>query len=190
MSLLKPGAAVLAVGLLAVLATPWPAAAQLSRPDQAILERQLRAAQGRALSDPEGAARDLGRLHHDLRRDNGGVSFGPDAARIDRQLRTFGDRQVRRPDVARRRVPGTPAEPPSSVEPGTSGIPSVDQNVTLARSLLDRADEGIAEGRTDSARSDLALVQESLTGLKGLVATAPLAARAAALQSRLDGRQR
>ena len=170
----------------ALLMATQPAVAQLSRSDQAILERQLRAARGRALSDPNGAARDLGQIRHDLRRDNRGVTLGPNSARIDRQLRTLGDQQVRPRTVPAVPTPNQPAQPPSSVEPGTTGIPSVDQNVSLARSLLDHANEGIAEGRTDAARSDLALVQQTLTGLKGLEVAAPLTARAATLQSRLD----
>ena len=180
---------VAATSLMVATWTPIPqAAAQLTNARQAIIDRQLRAARGRALSDPQGAARDLGQVRGELHDYNRGVTLGPNAARIDRQLRTLGDQQVHRPAAPPVSAPNQPAQPPSSVQPGSSGIPSVDQNVALARGLLDHASEGIAEGREDSARSDLSIVQETLSGLKGLKVAAPLTARASALQARLDRR--
>lgn len=181
-------AATMLVATVPVLVTvlPAPAPAQLSRGEAAILNRQNRAIQNRAVDDPGGAATDLGRQRRDLLRDNRGVNFGPEGARINRQLRALGNA----PPPAGVPEPPSVASPGLPPQPGTLSrdpalLPSLTPDAAVVGQLLDRAENGINAGRRDQARSDLATADQGLAGLSSVGTAAGLSARAAALHARI-----
>lgn len=181
-----------AVALVALLAGPSAndAAAQISRGEQAIQDRQLRAIRNRAVTDPSGAARDAVGARRSLVRDNeGAITFGPQGQRIDRQLRALERQPVAVPPRGTTPLAPDVREPdlPSSIEPGPEGLPGVGQTISLVGRLLDRAETGIGEGRGSSARSDLSAAEQGLAGLAAVDAAQPLVRRARALRTRLGG---
>lgn len=187
---MTPRTGLVAVLLATALAAPiaGDATAQISRGEQAIQDRQLRAIRNRAVTDPAGAARDAASARRGLVRDNeGAITFGPQGQRIDRQLRALERQPVVLPP--RGTTPAAPdlREPglPSSLEPGPDGLPGIGQTISLVGRLLDRAEVGIGEGRASSARSDLVAAEQGLAGLSSLEAAQPLARRAQTLRSRL-----
>lgn len=174
-----------AMASLAWLAAGAQAEAQLSRGENAILKRQLRGVESRAVTDPAGAARDLGNTRRDLVRDNRGVAYGPAGSRINRDLRGLASRSYGL-------VPGGgDVSDPQRFEPlpGTQSdretLPSLTPPTRIIARLLDRAETGLAAGRAAQAASDLSTAEQGLAGLGPLEGARSLAARAERLRSRL-----
>lgn len=172
---------------LALTAAGVPVEAQTSRGQQAIQRRELRAIRNRAVTDPAGAARDLGDARRDVVRDNRGVTLDAPSRNVDRQLRALGDQPAQIPPRGANLEPPTPrrTELPGSIEPGPTGLPSVDSGASVVMRLLDRAESNIAEGRPASARSDLSAAEQGLAGLSSLDTAGPLSARVRSLRTRL-----
>lgn len=160
----KPASAVLA-GLLLGLLVLGAAAAQTSLidPDRAWQRRQADTIERRAVTDPSGA----GRQAREQRRQLGVETRGaiePDAITTEQRLERAASGQGRA-------VGPVPPRPARAGEPlPFSADTSRDRELfdverdplATADLLLERAAEGIAEGRTDAARSDLSLAAVEL----------------------------
>jgi hypothetical protein len=180
----------LRIVLLAMLAAQpatGPAAAQTNNGlrDSAHLYRQLRAVEGRSLSQPREAARDARDAQQDILRSGHGVALDPSARRVERSLQGLQTP----PGIGR--APMGPQTAPSDRLPSSLDDDLLPQRspTSLARSLLDRAADGLAGGRSDQARSDLVTAEQQLEVLpaSGVDAaeTAALRQRAADLRRQL-----
>lgn len=186
------GVLLAALGVLPVAAA---VAADLRRspidPAVSRYERTLRRIEGRAASDPAGAAREAARFRRQLVTESGGVNFPPDRARIDRRL---GDLQAVAPAAGEQRT-RVAAEGldrndplPSSYAAEEGELPSVQREMSLVGRLLDRAAEGLGASDGPQATSDLAAAESGLAGLGGAAPESelkPLRARMAELRKRL-----
>lgn len=178
----------LAFLLLLLLLAAGPAPAQTSpqelRRDVRAL-RQERAIQGRSLTQPDAAAIDAMNARRAVVRGRpGGLS--PTERRVERNLDTLSA-PASRPggDGGRQPAPVPTADLPGSNEDELF-LPR-NLNSSVAEGLLDRADDGLANGRIDQARSDLALAERQIDRLDPGEAVA-LRQRAAALRGRLTTR--
>jgi hypothetical protein len=170
-------------GAVVLSAPPVQAQAPLPiDPMQGQYERDLRALQGQAATDPSGAAAGAAVLQRQLENESGGVRFSPDRARVDRDLQAL------------RQAP-TAAEPPTPLPPAPdtrlpssyrlanpNALPSTQNEARLVGQLLDRAQGNIQDGDTVRAGSDLATAAATLDGLRGALPPAQLKA----LDGRLD----
>lgn len=167
-----------------------PLAAQqrsLISPGDAQLRRELRSLEGQMLSSPRGAELQLQRTRRDLVSRSRGVTFSPEAARIDRGLdQVARDLQRQRLEAAKTvGMPVTRATPlPTSYREG-SPLPSFDAATTAGR-LVGRAEQAAIEGRTAQARSDLATARGLMAGLDSAApSTVELLARVGDVETRL-----
>jgi hypothetical protein len=140
------------------------AAAQTSTidPDRAWQRRQADAIERRAVTDPAGAAAQASEERRRLRVENRGA--------IDADALTTEQR------LERARAGGRSAEPVPPRPPRAAGLLPFSADTSRDRELfglerdplatadllLERAAEGLAEGRTDAARSDLAFAAAEL----------------------------
>jgi hypothetical protein len=163
--------------LVAALLAAAPAAAQLGPPGAGAgspgtgmardshIQRELRSIEGRSVTQPGPAARDAGDARRVLLRSGQGTALDPEALRAERRLEgVIGDEAARRGAAA----PGTVDRPtpdlPASYDQDRDYLPRPAPS-GLAPMLLDRAEEGLVAGRTDQARSDLAIAEREIDGL-------------------------
>lgn len=190
----RPGARAflyLGVGLLALLQTT-PARAQdlLIDPGAAHLRRDMRQLQQQLRTSPESVQGEINRVRRNLIRESRGVYFTPEQARINRGLNQLES------EVARQRLeeePPSPLVPPRGDDlPSSYGddapLPSMRRELTLTGRLLDRAEEGLAEGRVSQAASDLATARSFLGST--VAEDNPLAAEVGQLQARMQNLER
>jgi hypothetical protein len=174
---------------LAVLLAPWPAAAQLGpgpelRQD-ARAQRQLRAVEGRSVTQPAPAARDAIDARQQLLRGGAG-RLSPAQRRVERRLDALSTPMPAPGQAPTIPVPVSPLDDLPASYDDEAFLPQ-DRASGVVRSLLDRAADGIADGRLDQARSDLAFADRQLATLdsgEGAV----LRQRAAVLHQRLAAR--
>lgn len=152
----------LAVGLV-MLSGAASAQTSLIDPDRAWQRRQADVIERRAVTDPAGAAAQAGEARRQQSVETG-RSIDADAVTTGRRL----DRTAQAEGAAR---PSVPPRPPAAAEPlPFSADTTRDRELfeaerdplATANLLLERAAEGIAEGRTDAARSDLSLAAAEL----------------------------
>ena len=176
------------LALLSLLLAAGSALAQTSpqelRRDVRAL-RQERAIQGRSLTQPEAAAIDAMNARRAVVRGRPGA-LSPTERRVERSLDVLSTPPGSRASGGGRQ----PAPVPTADLPGSNDdelfLPrSLDSSV--AEGLLDRADDGLADGRVDQARSDLALAERQIDRLDPGEAVA-LRQRAAARRARLTTR--
>jgi hypothetical protein len=175
--------------VLAALLAPGPVAAQLGRGQElredARAQRQLRAVEGRSLTQPAPAAQDAMEARQQLLR--GGVGrLSPAQRRVERRLEALSTPM---PAPAPSPSASTPMQPPSDLPASYDEelfLPR-DRTADVVQALLDRAVEGIASGRLDQARSDLAFADRQLATLDDAEGGV-LRERAAALRQRLTAR--
>jgi hypothetical protein len=153
------------------------------------IQRELRSIEGRSVTQPGLAARQARETQQELLRSGRGVALDPEARRAERRLEGLIQDEAARGAAA---VPGRIYRPapdlPASYEEREL-LPAI-APTGLASSLLDRAADGLAAGRTDQARSDLALAEHEIDALgRSLGAddaeVAVLRARAQDLRQRL-----
>ncbi len=147
-------------------------------------QRQLRAVEGRSVTQPGAAALDAANARQQLLRGQRG-RLSPDEGRVDRRLDALSTPAPRPTPV----LPQAPSvgELPASFDdapifPGSSSASERVQN------LIERAGDGIAEGRLDQARSDLGLAESQLRQLGPADGSAALSQQIATLRGRLNQR--
>lgn len=174
--------------MLSLLLAVEPAPAQTS-PEQLRRDvralRQQRAIEGRSLTQPDAAAIDAMNARRALVRGRPG-SLSPTERGVERSLDALSS-PAARPGASGERQP---LPLPDNELPGSN-----DDELFLPRSLtssvaeglLDRVDDGLAEGRIDQARSDLEFAQQQIDRLDPAEAVA-LRERAVVLRGRLTTR--
>jgi hypothetical protein len=159
-------------------------------PMQGQYDRALRALQGRAGTDPAGAAAGASAVQRRLENESGGVRFSPDRARVDRDLQALS-RAPTLPELATPQPRAPDTRLPSSYElRDPDALPSTQNEARLVDQLLNRADGNIKDGDSASANSDLATAASTLDGLRGVLPQGRLNAldsRLVSLQRRLSG---
>jgi hypothetical protein len=155
------------LGLLAALSLPaGDGFAQLD-PTSALrnsahAKRELRAVQGRSLSQPGQAARDAVNARQQLLRSGQGVNLDPSQRRVERGLADLSQAPPARDGpIPPQRLPS--ADLPASYD--NDLLLPRRSSTALAETLLDRAANGLAVGRSDQARSDLGLAEQQLQGV-------------------------
>lgn len=147
--------------------------------------RQQRAIEGRSLTQPDAAALDAMNARRDLVRGRAGAS-SPTERRVERNLDSLSAGRPQTGSLPAGQPLLTPREQlPSSYEDELFLPRNLGSSVV--EGLLDRVDDGLADGRLDQARSDLALAEQQLGKLDPTEA-APLQQRATALGLRLRPR--
>lgn len=161
-------------------------AGDLSDPLQGQLQFQLDGLRRQSVTDPAGAARGAAAARRELIQRRGGVALGPSDLMIDRQLRGVqaGGRSATSPIVPSPSPPGSSL--PSSVDHGGAPLPSLGDPLRVVSLLLDRADEGLAAGRTAQAQSDLSMAGRELAPLREGPLDGATKAEADALAGRLE----
>ncbi len=162
-------------------------AGSLSDPLQGQLQFQLNGLQRQSVTDPAGAARGAAAARRELIQRRGGVDLGPSDLRIDRQLQGVqaGRASAAAPIATAPPPPGVRL--PSSVDRSAALLPSLGDPLRMVSLLLDRADEGLAAGRTAQARSDLSMAGQELAPLRAGPLDGAAKAQADALAGRLQG---
>jgi len=150
------------------------AQSSLLDPERAWERRQLDAIERRAVTDPAGAAAEARELRRRMTAE-GRASSDPEAIATERRLRAI--EAGGRPAVSLPPRPARAADPlASSVDTSRDRLLFETERDPLATAdrLLERAAEGIAEGRIEAARSDLSLAAAELQMARGAVETARL----------------
>ncbi len=175
-------AAALAASMLsgAGAATAQNAADQLRQDTRAL--RQQRAVESRALTQPGAASLDAMNARNRLVRGQSG-NLSPTQRRVERRLDTLsaGPSTSGLPSTPRA-APLVSDRLPSSYEDDV--FQPRDLGSSVVEGLLDRVDDGLADGRPGQARSDLDLAEQQLDRMAPADA-APLRERASALRGRL-----
>ncbi|HMR31388.1 MAG TPA: hypothetical protein PKA13_00425 [Geminicoccaceae bacterium] len=174
------------MALVLLLLASGMAAAQTSPPDlrrDARAMRLQRDIEGRSLTQPGAAAIDAMNARRTVVRGRPG-GLTPTERRVERSL------DVLSTPLPQPRASGGPSPVPRQRLPASNEddlfMPG-SLTSSVAEGLLDRADDGLADGRLDQARSDLALAEQQIDGLDPAEAVA-LRERAVALRSRLKAR--
>jgi hypothetical protein len=172
---------------------PYAALAQTRLPIdpmQGQYDRDLRALQGQAGTDPAGAAAGAAVIQRRLENESGGVRFPPDRARVDRDLQALRQAPLLpEPATSQPQAPDTRL-PSSYGLRDPNALPSTQNEARLVDQLLNRADGNIKDGDSASASSDLATAASTLDGLRGVLPQSRLNAldsRLVSLQRRLSG---
>lgn len=142
--------------------TPRSPGAGMAR--ESHIQREVRSIEGRAVTQPGLAATQAENARRALLRSGQGADLSPEAQRANRQLEgVIQDEQARRAMAMPGPVDRPTPELPSSYDERNllPGMAPTD----LAENLLDRAADGLTAGRTDQARSDLALAEREIDGL-------------------------
>jgi len=146
-------------------------------------QRQLRAVEGRSVTQPSAAALDAANARQQLLRGRD-RPLSPTEWRVDRQLENLGVPTVR---------PSTSLPP---TQPQDELPASYDETTLLPRTgatervanLIERAADGISEGRFDQARSDLGLAESQLDQLSDAEGATSLRQQIASLRRQLTVR--
>lgn len=146
-------------------------------------QRQLRALEGRSVTQPGAAARDAVDARQRWLRGRHGPS-SPAERRVDRRLESLSTPAIR-PTTSLPRIPDDGGLPSSFDETPIFPRSGTSERVQI---LIDRAADGISEGRLDQARSDLELAESQLGQVEGTDGAAALRQQIASLRRQLTAR--
>jgi hypothetical protein len=148
-------------------------------------QRQLRAVEGRSVTQPDAAALDAMNARRSLVRGQPGA-LSPTQRRVERGLDALSTADPAAGAATSARRPAPPTDNLPSSYDDDAFLPQ-SRGSSVVQGLLDRAADGIAASRLDQARSDLALAERQLDTLDDAEAV-PLRDQAVALRLRLTPR--